>query len=116
MPFDLPPIAKAAERLLVVVRPTHTLVRRRVVAHARGALAAWGQQHVVAGEVRATPAAFRGLSSIWMSYRGHFQHAASWRLRQDFYRRFPWLERFGEGHMRFSHRLEGRALTIRAHP
>ena len=112
----LQPLTDGIDFIGYVVRPTRTLVRRRVVTHARTALAAWGQQHVSAGEIRATPAAIRGLSSIWMSYRGHFEHAASWRLRQDFCRRFPWLERLAERRMRFSHRLEGRAITIRVQP
>src|SRR3546814_2682289 len=46
-----------------VVRPTHTLVRRRVISHAREALARWEQAHVRPGHIHATPAQLRAMQA-----------------------------------------------------
>ena len=75
-----------------VVHPRHVRVRRRVVDHARAAVRAWGNAHVRNNTVRATPHELAELRSQWASYEGHFRHANSWRMRQQFHARFPWLE------------------------
>jgi retron-type reverse transcriptase len=95
-----------------VVRPTHTLVRPRVVAHARAALAAWEQAHVRPSALRATPAQLRAVQATAASYQGHLRHAASHRLQRALRARFPWLST-ATRKRRFHHRLEGRHLTIR---
>jgi RNA-directed DNA polymerase len=87
----LRPLTDGIDFLGYVIRPTHTLVRRRVVSHAREALAAWGRRHVDGQTIHATPEALRVAGAVWGSYRGHLQHADSWRLERDFHRRFPWL-------------------------
>lgn len=74
-----------------VVRPTHTLVRRRVVAHAVEALAAWEAQHVERGRAHPTADALAQIRATLASYRGHFQHANSHRLQQQLQARFPWI-------------------------
>lgn len=67
-----------------VVRPTHTVVRRRVVAHCRAKLADFERRATLnLDEVR----------SVYASYAGHFRHASTWRLLQNLFRRFPWLHR-----------------------
>jgi len=73
-----------------VVRPTHTLVRRRVVAHATAKLAAIEALHVRRGRLRATRSQRDAIRSVLASYDGHFQHANTHRLRQQLQARFPW--------------------------
>jgi hypothetical protein len=74
-----------------VVRPTHTLVRRRVVAHAHEALGAWERQHVRGRKLLAAEDDLRAIRAVAASYSGHFRHANSHRLRARFRRRYPWL-------------------------
>jgi RNA-directed DNA polymerase len=76
-------IASGIDFLGYVVRPTHTVVRRRVIAHCLEKLAAF-QRHPAG----ASPEQIR---SVWASYEGHFRHAASYRLRRRIHQRFPWL-------------------------
>jgi RNA-directed DNA polymerase len=75
-----------------VVRPTHTLVRPRVVAHARAALSTWETAHVRLGRVRATAEQRQQIRAVVASYRGHFAHAHHHRLMQSLRKRFPWME------------------------
>lgn len=83
--LKLRPLDTGCDFLGYVVFPTHTVVRRRVIAHCRSKLAAF--------ERRGNPSAeaLENLRSTWASYAGHFRHANSWRLRQRIYDRFPWL-------------------------
>ncbi len=94
-----------------VVRPTHSLVRRRVVAHARAALARWEQAHVRGRRIRGTPADLRAAQATVASYGGHFQHASSRRLQRALLARFPWIP-VATRRRRFHPRLEGRPLTF----
>src|SRR5690606_31635699 len=87
-----------------VVRPSHTLARRRVVAHARQAFAAWEAHHVGGGRIHATPAELRAIQATAASYAGHLRHANSHRLQQQLRRRFPWLTTAARPR-RFHHRL-----------
>ena len=95
-----------------VVFPSHRLARRRVVASARAALSAWEAAHVRTRTLHGTPADFRLIQARIGSYLGHLQHANSWRLRCSLHRRFPWLADAAQPR-RWSHRLEGRHLTVR---
>lgn len=108
---DPQPLAAGIDFLGYVVRPTHTTVRRRVVSHARAALAAWESAHSDAGRITGTPDDFRAVRSIWASYEGHFRHANAHRLRAGFIRRFPWLPAATRPR-RYSLRAEGRRITI----
>ncbi|MBN8922360.1 MAG: reverse transcriptase [Rhodanobacter sp. 68-29] len=101
----LRPLADGIDFLGYVVRPTHTLVRRRVAVHLRSALASWEQRHVGAGFIRATPAELRCVQSTLASYAGHLRHASSFRLRQSLHQRFPWLHS-ATRRRRFAPRLE----------
>jgi RNA-directed DNA polymerase len=74
-----------------VVFPRHRRVRPRVVDHARAALARWARGRVRDGIVHATPRSLERLRSLWSSYEGHFRHANTWRLREAFHARYPWL-------------------------
>ncbi len=98
-----------------VIHPTHTRVRRRVVAHANAALADWERAHVRRRHLQATPAELRGIRSTLASYEGHFRHADSFRLRRAIHRRYPWLQAATVGR-RFHHSLEDRTLRIRRCP
>ncbi|HVI60091.1 MAG TPA: RNA-directed DNA polymerase [Luteimonas sp.] len=75
-----------------VIRPTHTLVRRRVVAHATEKLVAIEALHVRHGRLRATRRQHEAARSVLASYAGHFQHANSHRLQQQLQVRFPWIK------------------------
>jgi len=108
----LQPLRDGIDFLGYVIRPTHTTVRRRVVAHTNEALSAWGRAHVTPSRIRGTPDDLRRVRSIWSSYQGHFRHAQHHRLQASLLRRYPWL-RTAALNRRFHHRLEGRTLTIK---
>ncbi|MDR3389888.1 MAG: reverse transcriptase domain-containing protein [Rudaea sp.] len=106
------PLRAGIDFLGYVIYPTHTRVRRRVVKHACAALAAWSAGHVRGAVIRATPAALRGLRSIWRSYQGHMAHANSVRLRASIERRFPWLA-CAVRSRKFAWQLDVRVITLR---
>ncbi len=107
----LRPLDAGIDFLGYVIYPTHTRVRRRVISHARAALATWERAHVGLEAITATPDDLRALQSTWASYQGHLKHANAWRLRQSIHRRFAWLA-IAVRRRRFSHQLEGHRLTI----
>lgn len=80
----LEPLSRGIDFLGYVVFPTHTVVRRRVIAHCRSKLAECERRRAPADEVR----------SIWASYAGHFRHASSHRVTAAIHRRFRWLRSF----------------------
>jgi RNA-directed DNA polymerase len=97
-----------------IVRPTHTLVRPRVVAHMREALTAWAANHVRGNAIRATPASLQRVQAIATSYAGHLRHANSARLSAALHARFPWLA--AACRPRNLHRLpSSRLIEIRFH-
>ena len=108
----LKPLEAGIDFLGYVVRPTHTLVRRRVVSHATTALAAWEQRHVRPGYVAATPAELRHVGAVWASYRGHMAQANSHRLQARLRRRFPWLATVAEPPLNPALAFEGKKLHI----
>ncbi len=82
-------ISSGIDFLGYIVRPTHLLVRRRVIHHARAKLQLWERRHI-----RGRQAGHRQLEqlrSTWCSYAGHFSHAASCRLHARIHDEFPWL-------------------------
>jgi len=110
--FKLSPLTVGIDFLGYIVRPTHTTVRRRVVAHAREKLSNWERHHIGAMGAVGTPADYRQLLSLWNSYRGHFQHARSRGLVADFQRRYPWLSPLVDVRRRFHNRQEGTKVRI----
>ncbi len=96
-----------------VIYPTHVRARRRVVSHLQEALAAWERTHVRGRNLSGTPADFDHIRTVLASYAGHLQHAASHRLWQTLERRFPWITTAALPRS-FSHRLQGRHITIRS--
>ena len=95
-----------------MIRPTHTLARRRVVTHARQAFADWEARHVQADRIDATPADLRALQATLASYRGHLRHAATHRLQNTLLKRFRWLPTATRPR-RFHHQMEGRRMSLR---
>lgn len=87
----LKPLGAGVDFLGYVVYPTHLVVRRRVIAHAREKLDRWAREHVTGDCVIATEREREELRSTCSSYAGHFSHANSWRLRRRFAVRYPWL-------------------------
>ena len=108
----LRPLGDGIDFLGYVVRPTHTLVRKRVVAHARAALADWEGQHVKPGVIRATPEALQRIQATAASYAGHLRHANSQRLHTGLQKRFPWLPS-ATRRRKFNCRLAGKNLHIK---
>ena len=87
----LRPLQSGIDFLGYVVYPTHTRVRRRVVAHAREAMSQWATDHVKSNQVHASPADLQKLQSIWGCYEGHFRHASTQRLREGLLAKYAWL-------------------------
>ncbi|WP_228257850.1 RNA-directed DNA polymerase [Pseudoxanthomonas winnipegensis] len=73
-----------------VIRPTHTLVRPRVVAHAKAALQKIEAALPRDGQPHFAPEALQRVQAVLASYGGHFRHANARRLTQHLTRRFPW--------------------------
>lgn len=65
------------------------------------------------GLASSSPYEFRLVRSVAASYEGHFRHGNSFRLRQQFHHRFPWLVALNR---RFDHRLEGQRVSIEIAP
>jgi RNA-directed DNA polymerase len=112
----LRPLSAGIDFLGYVTFPTHTRVRRRVLQHANEKLQDWSRQHLDKHGATGTPADYRQLQSLWASYCGHMRHANSWRLRQRFHRRLPWLASLTDVRRRFSYQLEGKRIHIRTRP
>lgn len=108
----LRPLADGIDFLGYIVFPTHRIVRRRVVNHAREKLLSWQRRHVESRYLRATPEQYAEVQAIWASYTGHFSHAASARLHARIHREFPWLRR-AMMRRRFRYGTDGRAMTLR---
>lgn len=107
----LRPLQDGIDFLGYIVRPTHTLVRRRVVTHARSALAEWEQDHVRGDHILATPGQMRAVQSMAASYAGHMRHADSARLQQSILKRFRWLPT-ATRRRSFDYRLEDQQVRI----
>jgi len=84
------PLGDGIDFLGYVIRPTHTVTRRRVVAHLRESLAAWEAQHVRDGAIECTPRELEAVKAKLASFRGHLQHGRAHRLQHAVARRFPW--------------------------
>jgi hypothetical protein len=95
-----------------IIRPTHTLARQRVVAHARESFAQWEEQHVRGRHIRATPRDLESIRAVAASYDGHLRHASAYRLQRALRARFPWL-RTATRPRRFSHLMRVRRITLR---
>lgn len=111
----LRPIGDGIDFLGYIVGPTHTLVRRRVVAHANQTLSAWQAAHVRGDCITATPADLRAIQATVASYGGHLRHANSYRLRQSLARKYPWVKA-ATRKRRFPPALEGQTIRISTHP
>ncbi|KXJ45850.1 RNA-directed DNA polymerase [Marinobacter sp. Hex_13] len=107
----LRPLSDGIDFLGYIVRPSHTLVRKRVLSHARRAFAEWEQKHIKDGQISATPHEFRAIQAIAASYEGHFRHANSSRLQASLKKRFPWLPSACRKRT-FDYRLEGQRISI----
>lgn len=105
------PLKDGIDFLGYIIRPSHTLVRKRVVSHAKAAFAQWEHQHVKKGCITATPADFRQIRAIISSYQGHFKHASHHRLSQTINNRYPWLDAVN-AKRKFHHRLEGVDISL----
>lgn len=108
----LKPLMSGVDFLGYIIRATHCVVRRRVIHHAQEKLRAWQRRHVHSRHLRASPAQYREIQSVWSSYVGHFSHAASGRLHARFHRQFPWL-RCAMARRSFDVRWEGRQRSVR---
>jgi RNA-directed DNA polymerase len=89
--IKLRPLESGCDFLGYVIYATHIVVRRRVIGHCRAKLHDWQRRNVRNGRIVASREAFDQLRSVCASYRGHFSHASSWRLRRHIGQQFPWL-------------------------
>lgn len=105
----LKPLDVGIDFLGYIIKPTHRLVRRRVIHHAHQKLTAWAARHVAGGGITATPADHRAAAATLASYHGHMVHGRSWRLQQGIARRFPWTRQLRRS---FDYRLEGKRITF----
>ncbi len=91
------PLSSGIDFLGVVVHPHHRLVRRRVVRNLLTRLNALEGLLTddTAGYswVRYRKGTSEYLRAMTASYRAHFLHANTWKLRTAIGRRFPWLRR-----------------------
>jgi RNA-directed DNA polymerase len=107
--IKLRPLTAGIDFLGYVVYPTHTRIRRRVIAHGTAKLQAWQRAHVHGAIARATPQQYRQIRSVAASYEGHYRHGDSFKLRQQLHQRFPWLAALNRS---FDHRLEGSRVEV----
>jgi hypothetical protein len=84
-------IADGVDFLGYVIRPSHCVLRRRVIAHFHQRLAAFQHAHVRANALRLPPAARDRLRAQLASFLGHCRHASAERVWQKTLLRFPWL-------------------------
>lgn len=81
-----------------IVRRDYLLVRRRVVGHLRERLRRFESQMVLDGpgyrRFRFDAAELGELQAVLASYLGHFKLAATYKLRESLWRRFPFLGEF----------------------
>jgi RNA-directed DNA polymerase len=89
------PLERGIDFLGYVIYPRRTVVRRRVIGHARARLAELEQLHVKRGRLTEDPEILARMRSTWSSYAGHFRHANSYRLVARIHNRFPWLRQVG---------------------
>lgn len=109
--IKLRPLSTGIDFLGYVIFPTHRLVRRRVIQHAKAKLHDWQCKHVTPRGMRATQTQFGEVQAIWRSYEGHFSHANTYWLQQSFHRLFPWLTS-AIARRRFDYRLGNKTISI----
>jgi len=91
------PVGSGADFLGYIVRPHYRLVRRRVVGHLREKLHVF-QARLLRGNpangysLCLLPDSMAQLQAVLASYRGHVNHAHSYRLQQQLQHDFPWLK------------------------
>jgi hypothetical protein len=89
------PVSNGADFVGYIVRPTHLLVRRRIVDRCKAAIARYSKS-VVRKEAEGLvlffpPDIYQHMYATMQSYFGLFRHAASMRLRDSLFVRFFWL-------------------------
>jgi len=88
----LRPVSDGIDFVGYIIRPDYTLVRRRVAAACRSALKEFKKRYVSPdGTVNFEAASAEKIRDIWASYRAHFSHADSYRLRKSFEEKFGFL-------------------------
>lgn len=107
----LRPISEGIDFLGYIIYPSHTLVRRRVVAHAKATFEKWEKAHVRNDRIRATPAQIKAIQASAASFAGHLKHANSNRLQQALAKRYPWLPTVMV-RRKFDYRLENRPVLL----
>lgn len=109
--IKLRPLTDGVDFLGYVVRPTHTVTRRRVVTHFKSKLAEWECSHVADGIIKATPADVRNIKSVIASHLGHLRHANSYRLIGKVINRYPWIP-IVHANRKYDYRQEGQLIQL----
>lgn len=91
----LAPVTNGADFLGYIIKPSHILVRRRVLGYLDEKLAKFNRQlckplaRGVLLDVKYE--ARENLCAVLASYWGHFKHASSYRLRHELFTKHAWL-------------------------
>ncbi len=84
-------VADGVDFLGYVIRPSHCVVRRRVITHFHARLAVFQHAHVRPNALRLPPAVRDRLRAQLASFLGHCRHASAECVWQKTLQRFPWL-------------------------
>lgn len=109
--IGLRPISDGIDFLGYIIYPSHTLVRRRVVAHAKATFEKWQKAHVRNGRIQATPGQIKAIQASAASFAGHLKHANSNRLQRALTKRYPWLPTVMV-RRKFDYRLENQPVSL----
>lgn len=90
------PVSNGADFVGYVVRPSHLLVRRRIVDRCKAAIGRYSKKVLVKKDGNVVlsfpPAGYQQLHATIQSYLGLFRHASSKRLYESMFTRNPWLD------------------------
>lgn len=99
-------ISNGIDFLGYIIRPDYLLVRRRVAGHAHERLAALRRTVLESGNTLCLiPGRGDAVQATLASYYGHFRHGRANGIRQDLFRRHPWLGHLFAGPDRLPDRL-----------
>ncbi|MBF0227465.1 MAG: hypothetical protein HQK76_18625 [Desulfobacterales bacterium] len=92
------PIKNGSNFLGYIVRPSHCLVRQRIVGNLKNKLRQYEKQLISKNEdtitFRYDKTSVDKLRSSLASYLGHFKHASTWKLKTAIFKRYDFLNQY----------------------
>lgn len=92
----LAPIRNGCDFLGYIIRPSHLLVRRRVINNLKQKIGQFEKklhrQEKSVTIIRHDPEILKQLQSVLASYTGHFSHASAYRLTASLFEKYPLLK------------------------